>query len=96
MARSNRRALVNLTVFAGSATMFAAAWAGVVRADREALVAEVSPSTPSMVAAAPAVTPALATSASTPAMTTTAEVQTQPVPTPAPRQVVVVRQSRAS
>jgi len=85
MSRSNRRTFVNLSVFAGSAALFAATWTGVVQADQAANEAPVvALPTSNMTAAAVAMPP------------TIAAVRTQPAPVAAPRQVVVVRQSRAS
>ena len=94
MATTNeRRALVNLSVVAGSAAMFAAAWAGIVQADGERYRDADSPTT-AVAAFAPvqaAVIP---------------DMNTAPTPAPAPsegqassqapRRVVVVRESRAS
>ena len=92
MAHSQRRTFVNLSVFAGSAAMFAAAWLGVVGADRagtSVATAFIAIPATSAVATTPAVAFSDATR-SAPAVTQTAQVA------PAPRQVVVVRQSRAS
>jgi hypothetical protein len=86
---SDRRVLVNLAVFASSAAMFAAAWAGIAQADgdryverdgttlTEMALASVQPSVP-LIDVGPAISDAPGS------------------PGPAPRQVVIVRQSRAS
>lgn len=79
-AASDRRRLVNASVVAGSAVMFAAAWAGIVRADQDAAVSE---ATVVAVVEAPSV---LAGPDATDAPA---------VSTPTQR-VVVVRESRAS
>lgn len=92
MAHPQRRTFVNLSVFAGSAAMFAAAWLGVVGADRTGTgvatdLAAIPPT--SAIATTPAVASANVTRTS-PAVTQETQVA------PAPRRVVVVRQSRAS
>ncbi|MGE3961975.1 MAG: hypothetical protein AB7F65_09870 [Dehalococcoidia bacterium] len=92
MASSNRQTLVNLSVFAGSAALFAAAWTGVVAADRleqDLMVAALPVGEPAVSAA---VVPAMVSASVQPGTT----VQTQPAPAATPRRVVVVRQSRAS
>jgi hypothetical protein len=90
MATTNeRRALVNLSVVAGSAAMFAAAWAGIVQADGERYRDANSPTTavaafaPVQAAVIPDMNPAPALS----------EGQAS---SRAPRRVVVVRESKAS
>lgn len=96
MANSHRRTFVNLSVFAGSAALFAAAWTGVVGADRAAdeqsrlaaaLAAQNNALASAPVSAVAIAPPSVAGSTST--------AQTQPAPAPT-RHVVVVRQSRAS
>lgn len=90
MAGTNeRRALVNLSVVAGSAAMFAAAWAGIAAADGERYAQDVPATTamalaPVLDSAAPAMNPA--------PVAGDGEASTAP----APRRVVIVRQSRAS
>jgi hypothetical protein len=86
---SQRRTLVNLSVVAGSAAMFAAAWAGIAEADSDRYAQATVPVTTAMVAvpaqqAAPVVNAAPAVS------------DGQAAEVPAPRRVVIVRQSRAS
>ncbi|MCK9496845.1 MAG: hypothetical protein M0R75_15325 [Dehalococcoidia bacterium] len=90
MATTNeRRALVNLSVVAGSAAMFAAAWAGIVQTDGERYRDADSPTTavaafaPVQAAVIPDMTPAPASSEG--------QASSQ-----APRRVVVVRESKAS
>lgn len=90
MATTNeRRALVNLSVVAGSAAMFAAAWTGIVQADGERYQDADSPTTavaafaPVQAAVIPDMNPAPAPSEG--------QASSQ-----APRRVVVVRESRAS
>ena len=101
MSHSQRRTFVNLSVFAGSAAMFAAAWLGVVGADQAAgdgssdLAA--IPVT-GVTTTTPAVTQ-FGVTRTVPAVTTQPSTAvTAPAPTQAPvrRQVVVVRRSRAS
>jgi hypothetical protein len=76
-----RRLLVNLSVVAGSAAMLAASWLGVVGADDAGPTAEVRGGATTEVAQA----------------TSTARAATETLlPAPAPRRVVVTRQSRAS
>lgn len=92
MAHSQRRTFVNLSVFAGSAAMFAAAWLGVVGADRTgtSFATEfVAVPARSAVATTPVVV------SSDPTRSAPAVAQTTQV-APVTRQVVVVRQSRAS
>lgn len=91
MNTNQRRTLVNLSVIAGSAAMFATAWTGIVRADgnrseeasvpvtKAMAVASVHTTSPPVLNAAPSVGDSQA-----------------PSPTPAPRRIVIVRQSRAS
>ena len=103
MSHSDRRKLVNLSVFAVSAAMFAAAWVGVVGADQAAgdgpvdfaavPVTGVTTRTPTVIPFGTTRTvPAVASQSST-GTTTVAPVATQ---APATRQVVVVRRSRPS
>lgn len=91
MSRSNRQTFVNLSVFAGSAALFATAWTGVVEADRAANESIVAASPVGEADARVAAAPVTARVAVAPTA-----VQTQAAPAPPPRQVVVVRQSRAS
>jgi len=85
-----RRLLVNLSVVAGSAAMLAASWLGVASTapteDDGAALAAAVPVAPEV----PAVSPAVA---STDAI---GAANLIPTPTPAPRRVIVTRQSRAS
>lgn len=86
MSATERRARVNLAVIAVSAAMFATAWVGIVRADadRERL----------------ALTPAVADLSAGPAgsglIPAPGPAASGDQSEPAPRRVVVVRQSRAS
>ncbi len=97
MSHRQRRTLVNLSVFAGSAAMFATAWLGVVGADRTSPDSSLDyvsiPETTTGSAAVAQLNTIPAFTAAAPASDATL---TQPAPTPAPRRVVVVRQSRAS
>jgi len=86
---SQRRTFVNLSVAAGSAAMFAAAWAGIAQADGDRYVQADVP-----VAAALAGVPA---QQSAPVLNAASAVSTgETAAAPAPRRVVVVRRSRAS
>ncbi len=79
---SNRHTLVNLSVVAGSAAMFAIAWAGITGADGDRYAQADLAMPEAQVAVSPQ-------AASPPATTVDA-------PAPEPRQVVIVRQSTAS
>jgi hypothetical protein len=86
---SQRRTLVNLSVAAGSAAMFAAAWAGIAQTDGDRYVQADVP-----VAAAMVAVPA---QQSAPVLNAVSAVSTgEAAAAPAPRRVVIVRQSRAS
>jgi hypothetical protein len=106
-ASSNRRTLVNLSVAASSAAIFAAGWVGVVGADEEraALLAAESQSASDLAVVAsaavapstvsPAVTVPAPSAAAVAATTAPAAAAVQATPAPV-RRVVVVRPSRAS
>lgn len=95
-ASSTRRSLVNLSVAAGSAALFAVAWSGIARADSGRFV-DASNEQPSIAVAAVVAVPR--TTATVPAPSppassaVAAEVQSAPAPV---RRVVIVRPSRAS
>jgi hypothetical protein len=78
-----RRLLVNLSVVAGSAAMLAASWLGVVGSDRASSAAEGPVTTASEVVRPTGVT-------------AEASALLMQAPAPAPRRVIVTRQSRAS
>ena len=88
-----RRLLVNLSVVAGSAAMLAASWLGIASPgpveDDSATLAATLPVTP-LAPVAPAVSPAVASADAVGA------ANLIPTPAPAPRRVIVTRQSRAS
>lgn len=77
---NKRRTLVNLSVVAGSAAVLAASWLGVVHTDTDGDAEAAN------VAAAPVTSEAVAR----------ADGDSRLTPAPAPRRVVVVRESRAS
>jgi hypothetical protein len=85
---SDRRTLVNLAVFAGSAAMFAAAWAGIAQADGDRYVQADVPAT---AMAMTALQPSISVNGVVPAVDA-AQLST----VPAPRRVVIVRRSRPS
>lgn len=89
-ATNDRRALVNLSVAAGSVAMFAVAWAGITQGDADRFAQADVP-----VAMAMAVAPVEPVGA--PVLTSAPAVgDGQASPQTAPRRVVIVRQSRAS
>lgn len=79
---SNRRTLVNLSVVAGSAAMFAMAWAGITGADGDRYAQADLTMPETRVAVVP--------------QTTSPQVTTVDAPAPEPRRVVIVRESTAS
>lgn len=85
---NDRRVLVNLTVFASSAAMFAAAWAGIAQADGDRYVESNDASAAMALASA---------QPSVPLMEVGPGISEAPgSPVPVPRRVVIVRQSRPS
>jgi hypothetical protein len=89
-ATNDRRALVNLSVAAGSVAMFAAAWTGIAQADGDRFAQADVPVTTAM-AVAPVQPVSAPVLAAAPAVS-----DGQASPSTAPRRVVIVRQSRAS
>jgi hypothetical protein len=97
-AQARRRQTSRLTVVAGSALTLAVSWLGVMQADRAQPEALVGVAVPQQAAPVTPVTPVTPVASPT---QVTAEgaavvVPAPPTPAPAPRQVIVVRTSRAS
>lgn len=89
-ATNDRRALVNLSVAAGSVAMFAVAWAGIAQGDADRFAQADVPAAMAM-----AVAPAQPVGATV--MNAAPTVGDGQASSPAaPRRVVIVRQSRAS